>query len=315
MRRYLILSLIISLVVTALSLLSAGCSSGSGDQRAFSNDHRVFLPVIASSERPAERYTFFVAGHTYGVPEVNNPGVHPPFKAMFPQINSLHPVFGVFTGDIVIKSTPTDWDEVDADLAELTAPVHFAVGNHDMTNRDLFVSRYGPTYYAFEYQGDLFIVLDGELNQGNIVGEQMGVLRDMIQGNRWQNVFVFVHRLLWVTEGTPYYILRDRINNSSVYTFQNNFWEDVEPLLRGLDAQVYVVAGDVGVTWAMALFYEEYENMHLIASGMGGSEEENFLVFDVDAADVRIQAQRLDGQPLNRGVIEAYNLAYYSSVP
>jgi hypothetical protein len=274
---------------------------------ADSDDYQVFLPRVAG----ASPYSFFVAGHTYGVPNVDNPGVHPPFKALFPQINSLQMDFGVFTGDIVIWSTPTNWDEIDEDLIDLEPPVYFAVGNHDMTDRDLFVSRYGSTYYSFEFEQDLFIVLDGELDPCSITGEQMAFLQDVLSANDAQRVFVFVHKLIWVTEDTPYYVLRDKINSFKGYNSHSNFWTDVEPLLRGLDAQVYVVAGDVGVTWAMSTFYENYENIHLIASGMGGSEEENFLVFYVYPDSVQIQVQRLDGQPLNRETIEAYNLAYY----
>jgi len=274
-----------------------------------SHDYQTLFPLVASTKP----YSFFVAGHTYGVPGVNNPGVHPPFKMLFPQINASHLDFGVFTGDIVIESTPTDWDEVDADLADLTPPVYFAVGNHDVTDRDLFISRYGPTYYSFEYQGDLFIVLDGELDPCNIVGEQMIFLQDILNAKNARNVFVFVHKLIWVTENTPYYVLQDKLNIPSEHNFQSNFWVDVEPLFRDLKAQVYVIAGDVGVPWAMSVSYEHYENIHLIASGMGGAEEENFLIFDVDSDGVRIQAQRLDGQPLNRGTVEAYNLAYYSN--
>lgn len=270
--------------------------------------NRVFLPSVAVTKH----YSFFVAGHTYGVPGVNNPGVHPPFRALFPQINSDHLDFGVFTGDIVIKGTSTDWDEVDADLADLVFPVYFAVGNHDMSNRDLFTSRYGPTYYSFEYGEDLFIVLDGELDPCNITDEQMIFLRNVLSTSRGQNIFVFVHRLIWVTEGTPYYKLRDELNSSDGYNFQSNFWTDVEPLFRNLDAQVYIVAGDVGVTWAMPVFYEHYENIHLIASGMGGAEEENYLIFQVDSYGVQILVQRLDGRCLKRRTIEAYDLPYYS---
>ena len=124
---------------------------------------------------------------------------------------------------------------------------------------------------------------------------------------------MFVHRLIWVTEDTPYYVLRDRVNSPLGYNFRANFWTEVEPLFRNLDAQVYVVAGDVGAPWAMSVFYEHYENVHLIASGMGGAEEENFLVFDVGPAGVQVQAQRLDGRPLRRARVEAYDLAYYSS--
>ena len=46
---------------------------------------------------------------------------------------------------------------------------------------------------------------------------------------------------------------------------------------------------------------------------MGGAEEENFLIFDVGPTGVQIQVQQLDGQPLKRGTIEAYDLTYYSN--
>jgi hypothetical protein len=87
------------------------------------------------------------------------------------------------------------------------------------------------------------------------------------------------------------------------------------PLFRATEAQVYVIAGDVGVTWAMPLFYERDGNIHLIASGMGGSEEENFLIFDVGSNpdDVQIRVQRLDGKAPSQGTIRAYNLEYYTS--
>ena len=152
-------------------------------------DYQVFLPLITYEKR----YSFFVAGHTYGQPGAEFSGPHPPFRALFPQINDRHPDFGVFTGDIVPESVPADWDMVDVALAELASPVHFVAGNHDMTNRSLFVSRYGPTYYSFTYEGDLFIVLDGGLDSCNILGEQMAFLQQALDESDAQNVFVFVH--------------------------------------------------------------------------------------------------------------------------
>ena len=266
---------------------------------------------VTLSTEGQTQYSFFVAGHTYGVPGVDNEGVHPPFKPWFAEINSQNIDFGVFTGDIVIRGTPANWDEIDADLAELTPPVHLTVGNHDLSDRPLFVSRYGPTYYSFEHQGDLFIFLDGEKDPCNISGDQLAFLQDALADTRARNVFVFVHKLIWVTKGGPYYKLRRGLNTKEGYNFRNNFWTDVEPLLRDLEAQVYVVAGDVGVPWAMPLFYQRDENIHFIASGMGGTEEENYLNFRVGAGGVQIQAQRLDGEPLSLGSIEAYDLAHY----
>jgi hypothetical protein len=262
------------------------------------------------SNRP-EPYSFFAAGHTYGVPGANNEGVHPPFKSWFPEINAQGMDLGIFTGDVVNPSTPADWDEIDTDRRELGLPVHIAVGNHDVTDRELFVSRYGPTYYSFEHQGDLFVLLDSELDPGGIAGEQLAFLQDALKGTDARNVFVFVHKLIWVTEGTPYYELRGGLNKIQGYNFRNSFWTDIEPLFRDLEAQIYVVAGDVGVTWAMPLFYEQDGNVHFVASGMGGAEEENYLTFQVGQEGVKIQAQRLDGEPLHLGSIENYGLAHY----
>jgi hypothetical protein len=290
----------VSLIVMLLGSMVACTTPDPADNEA----------TLASSASEVQ-YSFFVAGHTYGVPQVNNEGVHPPFKAWFPELNSQNLDFGVFTGDIVMKSTAADWDEIDADLAELDPPVHFAVGNHDMGKRELFVSRYGPTYYSFEHEGDLFIILDTELDPGNISGEQLAFLRETLRSTEARNVFVFLHMVIWVRAGTPYYQLKGDLNNRKRYDFRSNFWTEVEPLLGELESEVYVVAGDVGVPWAMPLFYDHYEHIHLIASGMGGEEEENFLIFHVGSDDVQVEARRLDGKPLNLGSLEAYNLSHH----
>ncbi len=269
--------------------------------------YHVYFPLIFNQPP----YTFLVAGHTYGVPGVDNPGVHPPFKTWFPWLNEHHPKFGFFAGDTVIYGSEQNWDEVDADLASLTFPIHFVVGNHDMTNRTLFVSRYGPTYYTFTHQCDLFIVLDSELDSGRITGEQLEFLEAALSHPPASHIFILIHKLIWVVDGTPYAVLRDDINSHTGYDFQNSFWEDVVPLLRATQRSVYFIAGDVGVEWAMPLFYQVDGNIHLIATGMGGSEEENFLLFTVAGDKVYIHPQRLDGQPLNHKTITAYNLSLY----
>ena len=277
---------------------------------SLSNDdmnYHVYFPLIFNQPP----YTFLVAGHTYGATGVDNPGVHPPFKAWFPWINEHHPRFGFFAGDTVIYGSKQNWDEVDADVASLTFPIHFVVGNHDMTNRALFVSRYGPTYYTFTHQCDLFIVLDSELDGGRITGEQLEFLQTALSHPPARHIFILIHKLIWVADGTPYAVLRDDINGHTGYDFQGSFWEDVMPLLRATNRKVYLIAGDVGVSWAMSLFYQPDGNVRFIATGMGGSEEENFLLFTVVGDKVYIHPQRLDGQPLNHKTITAYNLSLY----
>ncbi|MCF8358761.1 MAG: metallophosphoesterase [Prolixibacteraceae bacterium] len=132
-----------------------------------------------------EPYSFFVAGHTYGQPGVNNIGLHPPFKQKFSCIQSRSEIkFGILTGDIAAPvPTAKDWDEVDADIDSLGIPVYFAVGNHDMKERDLYEERYGDTYYHFIFNNDLFIVLDPNMNNWNISGKQLSFLKNVVNDN------------------------------------------------------------------------------------------------------------------------------------
>ena len=100
---------------------------------------------------------------------------------------------------MVITGTEQNWNEVDVDINELGLPVYFAAGNHDMTDRALFESRYGQTYYSFVHQSDLFIVLDPNIDEWNISGDQLQFLQSVLndEGQNINNIFVFFHQLLW----------------------------------------------------------------------------------------------------------------------
>ncbi len=226
-------------------------------------------------------YSFFVAGHVYGAPGVNNNGMHPPFKALFPffQADSTMQL-GVLTGDIVSPNPiAQDWDEIDADVAALGLPVYFTVGNHDMENRPLFESRYGRTYSAFVENNDLFLILDTDLDHWNIVGEQMNFVQNTLDslGTTVDNIFVFVHHLIWVP-GNPKY--KEVAPNSFASMGASvNFWSEVEPLFRSIGTRTIFFAGDIGAAyWSSDFMYDSYDNITLIASGMGETDGENFVI-------------------------------------
>jgi len=267
-----------------------------------------------SSSEPNPNYNFFVAGHTYGVPDVKNDGLHPPFinritNRFFKNFN-----FGVLTGDIVRNATAGNWDEVDTEVAKFPCPVYFAVGNHDMGNRELFLSRYGSTWQSFLHQTDLFLILDSELDPNSISGEQLTFLTEQLSNESYQRVFLFVHKLIWIENNTPWFDLQPFLNSSNGYNFQGNFWPAVAPILKETNKPTYIFAGDVGVTWAMPMFQQRDDNLTLIASGMGGQTEENYLEISVSPDSVEIKALRLDGFPLDLGSLESYDLQYYSTL-
>ena len=227
---------------------------------------------------PKASYSFFVAGHTYGAPGVNNPGFHPPFKSKFDFIRAIPKLkLGILTGDVVYLSTEEDWDEVDDDIRSLAIPVHIAAGNHDVTNRELFLARYGRSYYAFEQGKDLFIVLDPNIDGLNISGPQLSFLKKTLGASKHRgNVFVFFHQVIW---SNPENSFDD--SHANAKASKSNFWTDVEPLFRNIRNQVFIFAGDVGGARDHLPTFFRYDNIRLITSGMGGGENDNFLVVTV----------------------------------
>ena len=228
-------------------------------------------------------YSFFIAGHTYGAPGVDNEGVHPPLKNKFDFIKNDQTIeFGVFTGDIVPTGTEQNWNEIDADVNALGLPIHFAVGNHDMTDRDLYESRYGQTYFSFVHQSDLFIVLDPNIDNWNISGDQLQFLQDVLisQSENVNNIFVFFHQLLWWEPDNIYQNID--MNSLAGRDDAINFWSEVEPLFNAISNQTFMFAGDVGAfNTGSEFMFDQYDNITLIASGMGGGVRDNIVVIDV----------------------------------
>lgn len=245
----------------------------------------LLISTITLSAQLDTAYSFFVAGHSYGQPGVNNEGLHPPFKGKFDYIKSNNKIeFGILVGDIVSANPiEKDWIEVDLDLDKLGLPTYFAVGNHDMENRPVFESRYGNTYKTFINQGDLFIILDPNLDEWNISGNQLTFLKSTLNAHasEVQNIFVFFHQLLWVEPYNEFNYIR---RNSSAGKGENiNFWTTVAPLFSNLENETTFFAGDIGVSWASNVTYDKIGNLTFIATGMGDNDQDNFVIANVMA--------------------------------
>ena len=119
---------------------------------------------------------------------------------------------------------------------------------------------------------------------------------------------MFIHKLIWIHKSTKYNVLRHKINSKAKYNFDSNFWSEVEPLFRNLSQQVYFFAGDLGVPWAIPAFYDHYDNIHFVASGMGGHEEENYLIVYIAQEKVYIEMISLGDVEFTFPTIEEYNL-------
>ena len=265
-----------------------------------------------TTEESPISYSFFIAGHTYGTPGVDNIGVHPPFKNKFDLIKNDERInFGVFTGDIVPNGSAQNWNEIDSDVTDLGLPVYFAAGNHDITDRVLFESRYGQTYYSFVHQSDLFIVLDPNLDEWNISDNQLQFLENALnsEAQNVNNIFVFFHQVFWWEPDNIYQNVT--LNSLAGRADTINFWNEIEPLFNGLPKPVHMFAGDVGAfNTGSEFMYHQYENITLIASGMGGNVRDNFIIIDVhEDASVSYRLIALNAPDISAlGDLEDYTL-------
>lgn len=247
----------------------------------------VFLIFVLTwsgcADSPPRPYSFFVAGHTYGVKEKPIPGLHMPFVAEFDYLNQYPGLrFGVLTGDIVYYSNDTSWNNVDQQLTQLRMPVHFTTGNHDEGHKSPYKDRYGITYSAFEQENDLCIILNPGLAGWNIWGDQLDFLKQTLAtAPKYDNIFLFFHHLVWWAPDNEYQQYRP--NSLDGRAPDVNFLSEIIPLLVATDKPVYCFAGDVAAAGnTTAFFADRKDKVHLLASGMGNQRTDNYLLITVD---------------------------------
>lgn len=228
-------------------------------------------------------YSILVAGHAYGAHTGVNIGLHPPFLEKL-KVRPENVVAALFlTGDIVNHSTTASWTQVERELADLHLPAYYVMGNHDNnpTGLDVFTKKHGGPYYSFAIQNELYIVLNSTESDRSISAVQLQFLNETLQNSAstHQRVFIFFHEVIWNSH-EKYKLVRS--NMRSRYTDivkVSNFWEKVYPALGAYpDKEFYLFAGDVGGNPdAIAAFCDRWENVTLLASGMGEVRDENYL--------------------------------------
>jgi|TARA_B110000438_G_scaffold88965_1_gene88448 hypothetical protein len=254
------------------------------------------LPNIQSDN---QGYSFYIAGHTYGKPGVESKGLYGPFTDKFHLINKYQSIkFGFLLGDLVKKASNEAWELVKKDLNSLDPRIENIIvpGNHDVGKgahgalREIFLQQFGKTFFSFKHGKDLFIMLDGNISEWNISGEQLQFLKQSLPNKKdsTSNIFIFSHQLIWQSSSKPEF---KKIKPNSLEGRSNNlnFWDEVFPLFSDLTNNVYFFSGDIGAfPNGNELFYAKYLNVTFVATGMGGGMRDNFLIVSVIKDHVEI---------------------------
>jgi Calcineurin-like phosphoesterase len=115
----------------------------------------------------------------------------------------------------------------------------WAMGNHDISNRDLIEEYTGrPSYYSYSWNNITFLVLDVELDadgftSSHISGDQLEMVRQVCDTILDSDYLVLIHgRLLWMI-GNDYFKLKlDSVAESTRQLDTSNFYPAVYPLLQ-----------------------------------------------------------------------------------
>ena len=141
------------------------------------------------------------------------------FGELIAELNETAPAFVVSTGDLVAEGNGAtvveaeQWFDVyENGASSLTMPLYNAVGNHDVIGiysdevaatdpgygEGLFISRFGPTYYSFDWGQYHCIVLDpNDLVDGKqvyqISASQLQWLKDDLKRRKSAPLLIFFH--------------------------------------------------------------------------------------------------------------------------
>jgi hypothetical protein len=218
------------------------------------------LPIEVKN---SNTYSFFVGGHFHGSSTNISGFPAASLLANIEKLNSDSASFLISTGDLFLdvqNNVPTYKKTL---FDKLKMPIFNAVGNHDVSG-DVYNKNFGKTWFQFVVGSELYIILDAEINDGSIQGEQFSFLKDALEtncheGSTIKNVFIFSHRPVW-TDGNKK--LQNIFLENTQADFGTNFKDDVYPLINTYSkkATIFWFSGSLGANAPASFFYFKDEN-------------------------------------------------------
>lgn len=255
-------------------------------------------------------YSFIVTGHFYGN-QSNKTGF--PCNTLLANLDWINKsnTQAIFCLGDMFGNVATDIENYEQSLfSKLNKPLFNAVGNHDLKD-DIYQNHFGKTFYYFENNNDLHIILDTELDNGNIKGEQLDMLKqalDITKTNPINNVFIYAHRTLWAKHFDE---LNGLFEDNTQSVLGNNFKTDVLPILNQIkqNAKVFWFSGSIGGNAPASFFYFPKNDVTYIGTAIRGLKRDAVLVVEVVNGEVSFKTQSFTNQPLNK--LQDYNVGFW----
>ena len=256
-------------------------------------------------------YKFIVSGHFYGN---SSNGTGYPVNTILGNINhfnSSNSDFFICLGDLFLDVSNDIPFYKKTLFSDLDIPLFNTVGNHDVSG-SIYEDNFGERTNIFVFNQDCHIIIDTEIDNGNLEQEQIDLLlnaKSMAEKGEIKNLFVYGHRTLWV----EHYAEMDGLFEDNTQSLTgNNFGSEIIPILEeiGEHCSVHWFAGSLGNAPASFFYhFDEARNIKYIATAVRGLPRDAVLYVESNNGAISFSTESLTGQDLNN--LEDYNTAFW----
>ncbi|MCW3102607.1 MAG: hypothetical protein JWO09_1047 [Bacteroidetes bacterium] len=267
----------------------------------------------------SDTYSFIVSGHFHGASTNLSTFPAATVLANTDTLNSFQPAFLLTLGDVFLDLDKNYIEHYRRSLfSKLKMPVFNAVGNHDLSNGDMYEKTFGATWYFFTAGSELFIVLNTEKNDGSIDGAQLEMLQNALKKGEEQsikNIFIFSHRPVW-SENDPTFAGLFA-GNTRTAIGSNNYEKELKPLLTAVSKAkpVYWMSGSMANAPASFFYHrDEKTNITFMQTAIRDLPRDAVLLVTANKGAISFKGISLTGQSLEP--VEHYGIEYWKrSVP
>ena len=255
----------------------------------------------------ANEYQFLISGHFYG-DGFNQ--THYPANTVLGNIELFNNMdFSICLGDLYRDVKYDHPFYQNSFYKQLTKPLYNAVGNHDISG-NFFEEQVAPTYFSFSTKGIRHVILNTELNDSRIIGEQLDSFKVWLNDfkeDTHQHLFIYTHRPIWAEEDS---VLITVFSDNTQSDFGTNFQSEIIPLLNSIpnDKSIFWFSGSMGAQ-PHSFFYFPKNNITYAITAVRGIKRDAVLLVNFENEKLSFQTKSLTGEQLMD--FEDYNLELF----